>query len=83
MLSLYLLKDGVKNVSILVTQVCINLSGSVVHRRIDRCDWYMFTISNLCYINTVFDCIQLGGGISMESIILLLHEGQVTKLSCL
>ena len=35
-LSLYLLKDGVGDVSILVTQVGVNLSGSVVDSKIDR-----------------------------------------------
>ena len=36
MLSLYLLKYGVEDVSILVTQVGVNLSGSVVDSKIDR-----------------------------------------------
>ena len=58
MLSLYLLKYGVEDVSILVTQVGVNLSGSVGDTKIDRSAWYIFAISESYRVNTVFDCIQ-------------------------
>ena len=84
MLSLHLLKGGVEDVIILVTQVGVNFSRSVVDSKIDRRPWYAFAISNSYYVNKVFDCISnLDAFVLIESMVLMLHEGQVTDSSCL
>ena len=82
MLLLHLLKDGVEDVSILVTKVDVNFSGSVVDSKIDRRTWYV--LPSLIHVVLIHFLIvpNLDGFVLIESMILLLHEGGITELPC-